>query len=234
MIVLAVNWIMAVRVPLGLLLVLILPGFALTLALFPRPSLGALDRAALTLGLSLAVGALSGFLLNGIPGGITARSWALLLTGVIAIAGAVAIMRRGKNAAVPVSWGARAIPLRQGLLFGVAAVIAITAITISYTGERHRPTPGFSQLWLLPAAGESPTVHIGIASHEPATTQYRLQLGIDGQVVQEWPSLTLRPNGQWETMAVLPGSATDSGRVEAVLYRANQPSVVYRRAVLAP
>ena len=55
----------------------------------------------------------------------------------------------------------------------------------------------------------------------------------DGQVIQDWLTLTLAPGEQWQQLVTLPAGHT-SGQVEAVLFRADSPHTVYRRVVLKP
>ena len=58
------------RVVLGLLFLLLFPGYALMAAIFPKKdSLDAMERVAISLGLSLAVITFTGIILNYIPGG---------------------------------------------------------------------------------------------------------------------------------------------------------------------
>ncbi|MGB3943467.1 MAG: DUF1616 domain-containing protein, partial [Methanothrix sp.] len=60
-----------VRVPVGLVMVLFLPGYALIAALFPRDDdLDGIERVALSFGLSIAVVPLIGLGLNYTPWGI--------------------------------------------------------------------------------------------------------------------------------------------------------------------
>src|SRR5690348_6500277 len=60
-------------------LVLVLPGYMLTAALYHKRSLDASHRLLLTLGLSLAIDILSGLILNVLPAGLQATSWVTLL-----------------------------------------------------------------------------------------------------------------------------------------------------------
>lgn len=63
--------IQAVRVPLGLLMVLFIPGYTLIAALFPKKDdLDGIERLALSFGLSISVVPLIGLGLNYIPWGI--------------------------------------------------------------------------------------------------------------------------------------------------------------------
>src|SRR5438105_797407 len=68
-----------VGIVLALPLVFILPGYALTEVLFRKRSLGAPERLLFSIGLSLAIAILSGLILNLLPGGLQAISWALWL-----------------------------------------------------------------------------------------------------------------------------------------------------------
>jgi uncharacterized membrane protein len=230
--ILASNWLLAVRVPLGLFLVLVLPGYVTTLALFPRRTLGIPERAALSLGLSLVIGAFGVLVLNATPRGIDALSWLLFLAAITALAGVCAHIRRYSGGTGSVPPRAPRIGTSQALLFGLALMIALTAGGVSYASARHQPSAGFTQLWLLPAGGGDPTLRIGIESHESTTTQYLLKVAVAGQVALEWPSLTLQPNGRWETTAALPANLSSVGTIEAVLYRADKPDVIYRRVAL--
>jgi Protein of unknown function (DUF1616) len=82
-----------VTVTAGLLLVLVLPGYALTAALLPRRSLGRPELALCVLGLSLAVAALGGLLLN-FAGHLGRPAWDILLTAVTVGCCAIAGRRR--------------------------------------------------------------------------------------------------------------------------------------------
>jgi hypothetical protein len=95
--VLLVVFVPAVRVLVGLLLVLELPGAALTAAMFPPGQLGAFERLLYGLGLSLALAVLAGFALHWTPWGLQAASWVTLLAG-IALAATVVAYRRGWRA----------------------------------------------------------------------------------------------------------------------------------------
>src|SRR5436190_946560 len=96
-----------VGIILALPLVFVLPGYTLTETLFHKRSLDVSHRLVLSLGLSLAIDILGGFILNLLPGGLQALSWAALLglfTAVFSLV--VAYLRRGAgmNVARPVSF----------------------------------------------------------------------------------------------------------------------------------
>ncbi|MEA2623947.1 MAG: hypothetical protein QOH61_2857 [Chloroflexota bacterium] len=86
-------------VPAGIALLLVLPGFGLQLALFPGPRLDRTERVVMSLGLSLCLAIVGGFLLNWSTSGLTAPSWGLLLGGVTALFAGVAWLRLSASAA---------------------------------------------------------------------------------------------------------------------------------------
>src|SRR5438067_5670942 len=75
-------------------LVLVLPGYALTSALFPGRSLGVPERLVFSLSLSLAIAILGGLALNLTPWGLGTDSWAVLVASITLVACAVALIRR--------------------------------------------------------------------------------------------------------------------------------------------
>src|SRR3989442_14452354 len=83
-----------VGIILALPLVLLLPGYTLTEALFPKRPFGAAQRLTLSLGLSLAITILSGFVLNLLPQGLGPLSWAGFLGLLIGSFSLVAVYRR--------------------------------------------------------------------------------------------------------------------------------------------
>jgi uncharacterized membrane protein len=216
----------------GLPLVLLWPGYALTAAAFPRPAISPAERLAYSLGLSLAVAALGGFALNGSPFGLRAASWGVLLAGVAIIAASVALVRRRVPGCAPVA-GTVAVPLRsrltpwQGLLLGAAVLIAGGAIAVARAGDEGARATAFTQLWLIPSAGEVAEARLGVVNLEAEPCDYRLELWLDGRVVTVVP-LRLTPGERWETTVLLPMGPPDGLAVEARLYRAETPDQPYR------
>src|SRR3972149_2846324 len=94
-IILAVPSAKAVRIVLGLPFVLFFPGYALVAALFPRKDdLDAIERVALSLGLSIAGVPLIGLALNYPPWGIRVNPILVFVTLFIVLAAAAALVRR--------------------------------------------------------------------------------------------------------------------------------------------
>ncbi len=217
-------------------LVLVLPGYALTSALFPNRSLGVPERLVFSLGLSLTIVILGGLALNWTPFGLRASSWAVLLAGITLGASAVALLRRrGQSVSVP-GWlrvGNVGLTFRWGLLLGLAAAIVCGAVAVSIIGAERQSYAGFTELWILPAGGANPenVVRLGVNNMESTAMEYRLDVNVDGKVVKEWPSIDLEPHEKWEAPLVLPPTGSVA-RVEVDLYRANAPTTIYRHVVL--
>src|SRR5690242_5859529 len=88
-----------VNVVFGVLLALVLPGYALSAAVFRMRSVRAAERAALTLGISLSVAVLGGLVLDALPSGLETQTWLFLLGGVTVTASVIALWRRTRHAA---------------------------------------------------------------------------------------------------------------------------------------
>lgn len=227
-------------------LVLILPGYALTSALFYRIGFDGIERLVLSLGLSLVIGILGGLALNLTSFGLHAGTWAIFLGTITLVSCTVELVRRSFEAKVlfsapidrpPGSSGIRGICLTlwQGLLFGLAALIVCVAVVMSTIGAEQQPHPGFTQLWILPASGalSKSSVLVGVRNMEKMAMQYRLDVNEDGKIIELWASIGLQPGENWEvTLALLQAQQTGKSRVEAMLYRADTPRIMYRHVVL--
>lgn len=230
--------IIAIRI-LTLPLVLVLPGYALTEALLTRQTLGITERLVFSLGLSLVIVIVGGLVLNWTPFGLHTSTWAVFLGGITLGASAIAFLRRRGQSSAVSGWsgvGSIGFTFGQGLLLGLAAFIVCGAVAVSILGAEQQPRPGFTQLWILPGGGTAnakDSVRLGMSNMESKAMQYRLAVREDGKVVKEWPSIDLKPNEKWEaTLMLSPTGDTGTARVEAELYRTDDPTTVYRDVVL--
>lgn len=219
-------------------LVLVLPGYALTSALFPGRKFEFLVRLIFSLALSLVLVVLGGLLLNLTPWGLRAGTWAVFLAVITLGACAVALVRRrGQGISNPggMRIGDIRLNFRQGLLLGLAALIVCGAVALSIVGAERQPYPGFTQLWILPAGGSNPwnTVQLGVNNMELTAMEYRLAVSVDGKVVKEWPTIDLNSHEQWEATFLVPQTGyVGTAKIEADLYRADAPTTLYRHVVL--
>jgi uncharacterized membrane protein len=211
-------------------LVLFLPGYAITAALFPPRSLGILERLLFSLGLSVSVTALAGLVLNLTPWGLQTSTWAMALAGIVLLASIIAWRRRRDAAiiSVPVDLKFK-LRFRDGLLLSLAVVITGTAIGLSRLPVAPNNVAGYTELWMIPAeTGNSTDFRLGITSAEFTETRYRLQVSAGDQVVQAWPELNLKPGEAWETTIGLQSNQVVTGTIEAALYRLDDPATIYR------
>jgi uncharacterized membrane protein len=228
---LAIKLMMA-QVVLALLLVFILPGYALTLALLPKGKLGMVERLLLAVGASLATAILGGLVLNQTPWGLQTSSWIVLLSATSLMAGMVAWVRKEQP---PLAAATRPIrfTLQQGSLLILAVLVVGVALNLNYRPAPQQGFQGYTLLWMLPAkASSQDVVRLGVNSKEFTKTTYSLQVKVDGQVAYEWPSIELQPNGQWEDRIKLSSEQLASSTVEAALYRLDTPESVYRHVLL--
>lgn len=218
-----------VRIVVGLPLALFLPGYALTAACIPSATLRSAEHCLCAFGFTLCIDALGAFLLNGIPWGLQLRTWAIFLGGITLVASIVAFVNRRAG---PMGERGAGIRWRDGLLFGGVFLVLLGAIGLSYAGAILQPTTGFTQFWLAPAVrAESRAIYLGVRNEEGTTMQYTIQLAMGGRVVAEWPEITLSPDAQWETTVALPLNQR-AETMEALLYRLDQPQVIYRHLAI--
>ncbi|MCK4445352.1 MAG: DUF1616 domain-containing protein [Thermoplasmata archaeon] len=185
-----------IRIALGLIFILFLPGYALIAALFPSgKSIDWIERLALSFGLSIAVTPLIGLVLNYTPWGIRLEPIvASLSLFVIAMCG-IAYYRRMKlpveerlslsvELGIPnwkeYSWLDKALTI--GLVIAIIASMAVMvyAFTVPKTGER------FTEFYILDSngtAGDYPTelgvgedgdLIIGVVNHEHSSASYTI------------------------------------------------------------
>ncbi|SRR5712692_2043216 len=211
-------------------LVLVLPGYTLTEVLFRKRSLNAPERLVLSLGLSLAIDVLSGLFLNVLPVGLQATSWAVLL-GLLTVVFSLlaAYLRRGVLASGTQPLRFR-LSIYQGILFGLAILLAILSFVYIDIGVIQQPHPGFTQLWMLPKvqAGKSCDVRLGVRSFESTSVTYRITMTMNGVPAITWPSVVLAPQEEWDRLVPIPPTAAEEVYIEGRLYRLDKPAAVYR------
>jgi uncharacterized membrane protein len=219
----------AVRVLVALPFVLVLPGLALTAALFPTGALDVAERLLFSLGLSLAITALGGLVLQLTPWGLRSASWALLLGLVTLAAGAAAFLRRrGRPRPEMIGQSRRGLSGAQALCCALAALVLAGAMAVTVRGAQDQVPVGFTQLWIVPAGGDQSSVELGLSNREPDTTGFRVQFEVDGKVRRTWAP-TLASGATWSETVPLPTDIPQTATIEAVLYRADSPDTVYRR-----
>lgn len=212
-------------------LVLVLPGYALTVALSLDSSRGSAEVAAMSLGLSLAIAALGGLVLELLPGGIRAQSWTLLLCAVTLACSAAGWWRRQHAPPESFTFGQQQqlITLKHGMMFAASIVLVGGAIWVARTPAVEQPNQAYSVLWAVPVSDDPNLVRLGVSSAEPENESFVVRVVTGDQVLQEFP-IQLAPAGTWESEIALSGPTTHS--LEVQLSKAASPDTVYRHVDL--
>ena len=223
------EWPVAARTALGLPLVALLPGYALSRIVF-GVRLRADQRLLVSLALSLALAALGGIGLSLSPWGMTPRSWAIGLSASTVLLALVATSVGSSLRRPEMRWH----PSRAAAFTTLAALLCACVVTAAVAASRLPSDPppwasGYTLLWLLPKA--SGHVEVGLQSGEFSPTSYRVVLKIRNERTVQWTTGTIPPAGTWARLT----RASRATRIDAYLYRssegAQQP---YRHVYLNP
>ncbi len=214
-------------------LVLFLPGFALTLILFPRKSLGIPERLLLSVGLSVAFTALSGLILNFTPWGLQATTlWIVLLVSVALEVVVIFFARRSwwiEQSKFPAGFN---FNTRQWVLMALAAIMTFMAIRVARTPTPQQGLAGYTMLWIQ-AASTPNAVHVSVQSDEFDTTRYQVRYEFNG-TVRQGSTFKLQPGETWERIVPLPAGVSAGNSFSVLLYRLDNPTEVYRRVIWWP
>lgn len=207
----------------GMLLVFVLPGYAMVKMLFPENHLETGEFVALTLGLSLAIAAIGGLILQWLPWKQETYSWTVLLGSITFFASIAALLRQRHLKIHPPSFTKVNISLsfNDGLIFVLAGVGVMIAFILAYKGEVIQNSADFTQLWITPGQQSNSTVQVGINNRTAEMIQYRLLLKVNDEVVDETSPIDLDSDETWKYTYNLPEGA-DS--VSAELYRLYAPA----------
>ncbi|KAB8139839.1 DUF1616 domain-containing protein [Chloroflexia bacterium SDU3-3] len=228
------------RLPLGVALVLFAPGYALQALLFARGSLDGVARAALSVGLSIALVPLLALLLNALPWGIRPLPITLALAATVGLLALAALVRRARW---PVQVATAPAPRRWPLALAAstAAVALASALLIWLTAAPPAAPTEFYALGSQSMAesypreavvGEPVALTLGIASHEPQQASYRVAVRSAGAELLRTQPITLAPGAvaEQQMQFALP-QAGDDQVVEIVLLADGQDEP-YRRLQL--
>ncbi|HII81681.1 MAG TPA: DUF1616 domain-containing protein [Methanosarcina sp.] len=198
-----------IRTVLGLPLVLFLPGYALIALLFPtKNGLEGIERAALSIGMSVAIVPLVGLVLNNTSFGIREMPLLASLSVFIILTCAAAYVRRRtlpEDKTFGVSFKASALSLLSEVLgktesstektlrvFLAISVLALVGTVAYVTIVPHEQEP-FTEFYILGpegkannytteyVQGESGTVIIGVSNHEHRAVNYTLDVRLENK-----------------------------------------------------
>lgn len=240
-----------ISIVLALPLVLYLSGYALTQALFRKRDaevkpaathdparttnwkighpIGNIDQFVLSLGLSLTIDVLVGFLLNLLPIGLTRLSWTFSLSFLTLIFVVASILLRRKDVSQAPTLLKIRLTWQDCTLFALALLIIASAVALAVV-RPFDPQPAFTQFWMLPANQQAKTckVSLGIQSFESSTQAFNVILTVNTIETNAWPSIMLMPEQKWAQSVAVPPDFTGSVYIEARLYKSSQPATIYR------
>ncbi len=199
--------ILPVRIPLGLLMVLFVPGYTLIAALFPKKAdLEGIERTALSFGLSIAVVPLIGLGLNYTPWGIRLTPVVVSLAIFTMVMAAAAYWRRMSLPAAErfsiqfretiITWKGEILQDDKSRLDKALSIILIITILLSIAALVYvivTPKQGekFTEFYILGPggkaydyptsvqAGNHSTVIVGVVNHEYALVNYTMSLSLN-------------------------------------------------------
>lgn len=210
--------------------VLVVPGLAVTRALFPRWPLLTPRFLLLSIALSISTLVLGSILLDLLRIRLELLSWLLLLIGVSA-AGFYGAARRGATLLPPgVLSKVPRISTRSSLLLAAAVVVGAAAVVLSRTPLPARGIQGNTALWLLPGARPG-LVQVGVSSSELRARSYVLAVTDKSGSRFISARIRLKPGQSWTATIRVPPDDRPV-RVLARLFRGTSQSSDNRFATL--
>ena len=212
-------------------LTLLLPGYALTAAVFAPGGISRMQRFAMVPALSLAVLALGAVILDHTPGGIQDEPWAILLVAVTVAGCAVAWLRRGDSRPQPRLQRPKVKASELALLIGAVLTVSAAAV-IARTPVPAENIVGHTSLSMLHARSDGVRgLRAEVASNERVTVDYRLVFSQRRGPDRLTRRFSLTPGERYTAFAPLSIFLHGSRRrlITARLYRLDEPSHPYRR-----
>jgi uncharacterized membrane protein len=208
-------------------LVLFVPGFIVTMILFPWSRLSIPERLLLSIGLSIALVALGGLILNLTPWGLQPSSlWIAFVVGLVIGIAILFYARRTwwrEGIAFPKNANFNA---RQWVLMALAALMAVMAFRVARTPAPQNGLEGYTLL-SAQAAGTPNSIRLGVRSEEFKETKYQIKYQFNGKV-HDGPMLDLNPGQTWEQVVSIPVEDLGGKSFTVLLYRLDKPTDVYR------
>jgi uncharacterized membrane protein len=245
-----------VRIPLGLSMVLFVPGYTLIAALFPKiKDLDGIERLALSFGLSIAVVPLIGLGLNYTPWGIRLTPVVISLAIFTLTMAAAAYYRRlnlPMEERFAIHFRENLSLLKQEILAeekgrldkALTIILVITIImsiaALVYVIVTPKQGEKFTEFYILGpggkaydyptqvTAGNKSTVIVGMANHEYALVNYSLQMSLNNSTFLT-RELTLQHNQTWEWPISYSLNKTGDGqKLQFLLYKEGNFTAPYR------
>jgi uncharacterized membrane protein len=235
-----------VRIVLGLLCILLFPGYTLMAALFPRKKdVEVITRMGLSMGMSMALLVLLLLLLNFTSWGIQLNLVTVVLFIFIGIMVTIAWIRRRKftpeerwdptlnfKLANTLRFWTEGRPTDRALSGILALAIIGTIGTLSFVVVTPREGDLYTEFYLLDldkkieyypsklTVGETGEVIVGIVNREGEATVYNVEIVLDGENMDDIGPINLAQAETWEQeVTFTPTRSGTSQKVEFLLYK---------------
>ena len=236
------------RVILGLLFVLYLPGYLLQGMFFPlHADLDSIDRVGLSLGLSVALVTLLVLLVNALPWGLQPRPILISqLSLIIILIVVTAFVRRLIPAGQVYSqqvhprlraWWTSMRNSERSMLLTMSGALMIAIITAGWIFLKPSRSQFMTEFYVLGSeglaesypreitVGETVTITTGITNREGTTSIYNIQIKLNEQVIGQDGPFTIENDGTWEhPVAFIVPIAGDDQQLTFILVKEGQPS----------
>ncbi len=233
------------RIGLGSVATLLLPGYALSRVLFGVGRVQIAERLLLSVSLSILICMAVTFLLHWWPTGITPYGWARALWLAVALCSVLASLRSILPPArepplLPVGAAATGLlpvrprwygPMQIGVAI-LAAGLLLSTISFGIRSAQQQPYPGFTQLWVLPDRADPARFEIGIGNFEGTELGYRLEVYANDQVHARWSQLVVPDSATLTTTLRLREPLAYNEYLTVVVYRQDAPTQAYRQVRL--
>jgi len=230
------------RIIIGLPFLLFFPGYTLIAVLFPKKNdLDAVERIALSFGLSIALSALIGFLLNYTPWGIRLCPILLSLSFFIFVTSIITYYRRCR---LPVEecfifsfkigrpqWAGLS-NIDKALTIVLILSILVTIGVLSYTIITPKAGERFTEFYILGPEGkaenyphelmlgEEAILNLGIVNHEGQEMKYDIEVRIDGVEYKKVGSIVLADEEKWEKrISFIAQKVSNNQKIQFLLYK---------------
>jgi uncharacterized membrane protein len=236
----------SIRLVLGCIFVIFVPGYAILAVIQPKSSqIGLLERISLSFGLSIAVLSVMAIILDLLPWGITLWPIAIFLTGFMMVLTILAVIRRRSlsqeerflNSSFNfIQWWQKQTSVLR-VAFGAVVVVMIIAI-LSIVVLLTLPKPPYTEFYLLSPEGvadlypstlkNSVTVRLGIVNNESTKESYTIFILIDGHPLFRTDPILVDIDQRWENNFSIALPVDQTGHLlEYQLFRVGD-SVPYR------
>jgi uncharacterized membrane protein len=236
----------AVQVILGVAL-FFAPGYLWSEAILSQ-RLSGVERAMVTVGMSLIFPILGGFLFYGLGIPLFRSAWVgllVVLTLLGVVAAAIQRLREDPRDTAPdprdtrnPGYGADRgqpppklkAPAVHVAVYGIAAIVALGSVAYSVRSANDQKQAGFTELYMVQPHGMQPKANLGVINHEGDVELYELKLYRQGKVIQSWP-ITLANGESWQKVISFPTVTQMQNKGTAMvadLYKLPDTTDVYR------